>query len=423
MKYQFSSELLGNGVINTYGFDPSTGALLTLQSGVGGSTNIANMSYKWDADGNLHLRTDNNANLTETMTYDSLNRLHQATITGSSSSTLTLGYDAVGNIQSKSDVGTYSYNPNLPQQISFITLNSGLVRNFSYDPNGNLTSDGVHVNSFDALNRVTEIQDANTGSAVQVAYTPDGARYQETTSIGAASSTLTEVNALFEIEATGTGTAYRESIVGGNGIVAIRSIQDNGILTTRYLTSDHLGSVSEITNEVGSVVERMTYAAFGARTDPATWQPYGTVPDLTDITDKGYTGQQQLDAVGLIHMNGRVYDPQIGRFISADPTVPDPFDSQSFNRYSYVENNPLSATDPSGFDDCPTAPKNTDGSGTACPPPPPKAPKGPPETGSHIPGVDTGATCSGNCQPTGTGWGNGDQGSGPCEGGPGTCPL
>ena len=53
--------------------------------------------------------------------------------------------------------------------------------------------------------------------------------------------------------------------------------------------------------------------------------------------------------MGLVHMNGRVYDPVVGRFMSADPTVPDPLDGQSFNRYAYVENNPLSAVDPSGY--------------------------------------------------------------------------
>ncbi len=73
--------------------------------------------------------------------------------------------------------------------------------------------------------------------------------------------------------------------------MAVRTIQDNGILTTRYITSDHLGGVGEITNEVGTVVERMSYDAYGQRTDPTTWQPYSTVPDLTDITDKGYTEQ------------------------------------------------------------------------------------------------------------------------------------
>ncbi|MGH8397853.1 MAG: toxin TcdB middle/N-terminal domain-containing protein [Gammaproteobacteria bacterium] len=392
---QITGELLGNGVINTYGFDPNTGALATLQSGVGNSTSIANMSYAWDADGNLGVRTDNNANLTETLTNDSLNRLTQAQVTGAANSTQQFSYDALGNLQSKTGVGTYNYTDAVhPQQITSIIPPSGPTRTFSYDPNGNITNDGLRTYSWDALNRSTQMVDSGAGSSIQIAYTPSGARYLETTSVGASSSTLTEVNALFEVLATSTSTVYREMIVGGNGIVAIRSIQSSGILTTRYITGDHLGGVSEISNEVGGVVERMSYDAFGARRNPTTWQPYSTVPDLTDITDKGYTGQQQLDAVGLIHMNGRVYDPGIGRFISADPTIPDPFDSQSFNRYAYVDNNSLSMTDPSGFD--PDAPQCPDGASTC------KRLDGggsnpPPETGSHIPGVDTGATCEGNC--------------------------
>ena len=56
-----------------------------------------------------------------------------------------------------------------------------------------------------------------------------------------------------------------------------------------------------------------------------------------------------LDPVGLIHMNGRVYDPEIGRFLSADPHVQAPDDLQNWNRYSYVLNNPLSFTDPTGY--------------------------------------------------------------------------
>ncbi|MHB8423544.1 MAG: RHS repeat-associated core domain-containing protein [Gammaproteobacteria bacterium] len=50
-----------------------------------------------------------------------------------------------------------------------------------------------------------------------------------------------------------------------------------------------------------------------------------------------------------IYLNGGVYDPTIGRFISADPTVPDPLYSQAFDRYSYVYNRPLEHTDPSGY--------------------------------------------------------------------------
>ena len=94
------------------------------------------------------------------------------------------------------------------------------------------------------------------------------------------------------------------------------------------------------------------FDAFGLRRDATNWDYDLTTAQITalkDDTDRGYTFQEQLDNVGLIHMNGRVYDPSIGRFISADPTVPDPLYSQSFNRYSYVYNSPLEYTDPSGF--------------------------------------------------------------------------
>jgi RHS repeat-associated protein len=66
-------------------------------------------------------------------------------------------------------------------------------------------------------------------------------------------------------------------------------------------------------------------------------------------TDRGFTGHEHLNEIGLIHMNGRVYDPLIGRFMSADPFIQDPSNSQSYNRYAYVMNNPLSLTDPSGY--------------------------------------------------------------------------
>gem|GEM_PF-5315244 len=177
-------------------------------------------------------------------------------------------------------------------------------------------------------------------------------RYAESTT-GSDPSSLTEVNGLFQVYTEGGHTSFRNSIAAPTGIIAIYTVRDDSLVTTRYLTTDHLGSSSEITNEVGGVVEATSYDTFGAMRDPTTWQTYafGATPTSTDITDKGYTGQQQLDALGLIH-NGRVQDPYTGRFVSADPTVPDPFFSQAFNRFAYVYNNPMNATDPSGYGPC-----------------------------------------------------------------------
>ena len=64
---------------------------------------------------------------------------------------------------------------------------------------------------------------------------------------------------------------------------------------------------------------------------------------------RGFTGHEHLDRTGLIHMNGRLYDPRLGRFLSPDPIVGDPTSSQSWNLYSYVGNNPLSYVDPTGL--------------------------------------------------------------------------
>ncbi len=67
-----------------------------------------------------------------------------------------------------------------------------------------------------------------------------------------------------------------------------------------------------------------------------------TIATLKNYTDRGYTDQEQLDNLSLVDLNGRVYDPTVGRFISADPI-------EGFNRYAYVDNSPLDYTDPSGF--------------------------------------------------------------------------
>ena len=66
-------------------------------------------------------------------------------------------------------------------------------------------------------------------------------------------------------------------------------------------------------------------------------------------TKRGFTGHEHLEELDLIHMNGRIYDPVVGRFLSPDPHVQDPYNTQSFNRYSYTSNNPLKHKDPTGF--------------------------------------------------------------------------
>jgi RHS repeat-associated protein len=97
----------------------------------------------------------------------------------------------------------------------------------------------------------------------------------------------------------------------------------------------------------GDLVEEYNYDAWGRRRNPSDWS-YSNVPAVT-YTQHGFTGHEHLDMFNLINMNGRVFDPEIARFVSPDPIIQDPYNILSYNRYTYCLNNPLKYTDPSGF--------------------------------------------------------------------------
>lgn len=119
---------------------------------------------------------------------------------------------------------------------------------------------------------------------------------------------------------------------------------------TSLLTSQGRG-LRAVLNNSGNNIQALAFDPWGHRRNAADW------PSLLALyqpgwdsshTTRGFTSHEHLDALGLIHMNGQVYDPYLGRFTSADPFIQFPHHSQSYNRYSYVLNNPLSYTDPSG---------------------------------------------------------------------------
>jgi RHS repeat-associated protein len=146
-----------------------------------------------------------------------------------------------------------------------------------------------------------------------------------------------------------SSTRWNEYLSVGNQPVGVRFV-DTGTsaVTTRYFHTDHLGSISVITNEAAVVVQRLSYDAWGKRrfTNGAD-DPTGSVT-TSDQTTAGFTGEEELSIGGLVHLNGRIYDPMLGRMLSADPAVPDTLNAQAWNRYSYVGNSPLTFTDPSG---------------------------------------------------------------------------
>ena len=147
-----------------------------------------------------------------------------------------------------------------------------------------------------------------------------------------------------------------------------------GFTYLHYILKDHLGSWTTITDAEGNVEQELSYDAWGNLRDADTWTGTGTEAPMFD---RGYTGHEHLDAFGLINMNGRLYDPMLGRMLSPDIVVQQTDYTQSYNRYSYCFNNPLRFTDPTGWvtdwyekngkiiwDDNVTCPANTPTEGT-----------------------------------------------------------
>jgi len=116
-----------------------------------------------------------------------------------------------------------------------------------------------------------------------------------------------------------------------------------------YIHKDYLGSFETVTIGSGEVYEKLSFDPWGRRRNPENWTYYSTTTERTYLFDRGYTGHEHLDNFDLINMNGRVYDPWLGRFLSPDPFVQAPTFSQSYNRYTYAFNNPLKYVDPTGY--------------------------------------------------------------------------
>ncbi len=219
----------------------------------------------------------------------------------------------------------------------------------SYDANGNMVKRAGSSITYASYNLPTVINSGSNSSTLT--YGAFRNRYQQVAVAGGVSEETLYVAGLFERVTPSNGPVqYRHYIPGGNGVAAIHS-RSSGVGTTTYVHSDHLGSPELFTRSDGTELLRVSFSAYGERRDGADWSGPPSAGDLTTIaglTRRGFTGHEHLDAVGLIHMNGRVYDPAAGRFLGADPIV-EVGSSQSPNSYSYVWNNPLTMIDPSGF--------------------------------------------------------------------------
>ena len=389
----------GNGIVTTYRYHANSGRLFAIDS-LKGSTKIQDRNYNWRSDGSLEWRAGlYGSTLTEEIfTYDALNRLTKAEsqINSNSSRTLDYGYDALGNLQSKTStmanddqVTGYQYGQSVnagPHAVSQVNVN-GKSYSLSYDANGAVTQYSIsgakdkHI-AYNAINQPTTIvvgaslNDANPDVKEEFRYGPNGNRYYQKTTYLDENQVQRVKHVLFvgNVEITSwadspTNIKQVEKTKLGNAML-IRTMDTANVTTERfeYLHHDHLGSIDAITDAAGNLAEQMTFEPFGTRKN-AQQTRNSTDAEVDALltaarheTARGFTGHQHLDSSGFIHMNGRLYDPVLGRFLSPDPIVQAPTNSQNWNRYSYVLNNPLRYTDPSGYQassdqggDCDTA--------------------------------------------------------------------
>jgi len=208
---------------------------------------------------------------------------------------------------------------------------------------------GITYNTYSKPERIVSNQ-----GITDYRYGADRNRYKriEASSDGTNGTTFYLGNVEFISKADGTRLYKR--YIGGVAIQDLYLSSDSSTLS--YTHKDHIGSIDTITEgddnaSQGHITEAMSFGAWGERREAINWQlpMMGVLANLRNITPRGFTGHEMIDHAGIIHMNGRIYDSKLGRFLQADPNVQAPDNSQNLNRYSYVLNNPLSYTDPSGY--------------------------------------------------------------------------
>jgi len=389
-------ETLGKLVTTKRSFMPGQNVLLQIESILqqGAATKVQDLSYTYDGVNNLQTRVDNITALDERFEYDNLDRLTKHYQDNALKTSVS--YDVIGNITSKSDVGNYSYgagnagphavtsitpstgSTNLPQfevnwewngqdEIKAVPSYTGTepqpyAGTFKYDGNGSVTQIGnrnVYWTAFDKPYQMLATQADGSQKGSLIKYGPHQERiYKEEATYSYDSNlplftkqVVTEKTIYLgkdyeRIEKKENGawkTVHRYTLATGGNAVQIERDDASGFDRPKYLLGDNLGSTNVILNALGEVEQRLAFDPWGMR-----MQVPGSGLAVNKITNRGFTGHEMDDEVGLINMNARIYDPYLGRFLSADPVLPDAGDMQQFNRYSYVGNNPLAYVDPTG---------------------------------------------------------------------------
>ena len=321
---------------------------------------LEDLTYTYDGAGNITSITDGqNAGQVQSFGYDALDRLTSASSSavGNGQYNQTYTYDpSTGNLSYKSDMGSYTYSPTHPHAVTSAGGNA-----YAYDLNGNITSrtvaGQVWTYTYDAENHLTATR-RNGDLVSEYGYDGDGNRvwakdyengllnpYHITVYIGDTSELSWEEGVPNQggqtPDCSTSNCVYLPLLVRGAEPTSYYYADGTRIAMrvgreVYYLYGDQLGSTVVTTDVDGGLVSQTLYEPWGE----ARYQS-GTGP-----TDYAFTGQMQEG--DIYFYNARWYDPALGRFMQADSFIPTAQGTQGWDRYAYVNNNPLRYTDPSG---------------------------------------------------------------------------
>jgi RHS repeat-associated protein len=333
------TETYGNGLIHAVNYNERLQATEIKLGTSGNPTSIVALAYGYGTtsnNGNVLTHTYNGGGLsyTQTFGYDSLNRLTTSSESGSSWSQ-TNAYDRYGNRWIDLGGGT--------QSLYFNTANNRITGG-SYDAAGNLLNDGSHSYSYDAENKLT-----NVDSVAAYIYDGEGQRVRKL--VGENLRFVYSIGGQVLAEFSGAGgTLLKEYIYGAQGLLATiepTAVNPNG---TRYTTPDNLGSPRVVTNSTAGLVSRHDYMPFGGELSAGVGGRTTAMgfPGSSDGLRQKFTAKERDVETGLDYFIERYYSSIQGRFNSPDPEGPNLTNPQTLNRYRYGLNNPLRYVDKDG---------------------------------------------------------------------------
>ncbi|MCX8532158.1 RHS repeat-associated core domain-containing protein [Chryseobacterium luquanense] len=331
----------GNGYTLTNQYNPNDFSLYNIKhQNTNNGTIALDIDYNYDVNkGVLNWRRNNSFGKKEDFTYDKLNRLLSEAVNG----TLTneYSYDKRGRITSNTELGNYNYNETdyKLQGINFNTNGQSLSSQRGFAT--------ITYNAFKSPNTIVLAGKDN----LSFEYNLLESRYSMKSSVTGQEKFYSSDFAV-EITKNNNGTTQIITYVTGdpyNANYIKKEVLNSGSLAEKenfFLHRDNLGSILAITKTNGLIEEKRFFDAWGNLKGlvQSNGQTLTNVEQLRHIhlfLDRGFTGHEHLQTVGLINMNARIYDPILRKFLSPDNLVSDPYNTQSYDRFGYVYNNPL----------------------------------------------------------------------------------